>query len=91
MNPELNAFYKTKRWQKTRAAYLASIGGLCERCAKRGLIVPATVVHHKHPLTEELINDPHIAYSFESLEGLCRSCHEIEHHRMNGRYELETE
>ena len=30
--------YKSKQWQHTRQAYLASVGGLCERCYAKGLI-----------------------------------------------------
>ena len=44
-------FYKSKAWQECRASYLKSVGGLCERCYKKGLIVPATTVHHKIWLT----------------------------------------
>lgn len=72
-------FYKSKRWQHARAAYLKSRQELCERCLRRGLITPATMVHHKIYLTEQNINDPRIALDFGNLEALCRQCHEEEH------------
>ena len=49
----IDAFYKTRAWKRCRASYLASVGGLCERCLKRGLIVPADQVHHKIKLTSD--------------------------------------
>lgn len=67
--------YSSKRWQKTRAAYKKSVGGLCERCWKNGVIKAGEIVHHKIPLTPENINDPNIALSFDNLELVCRDCH----------------
>lgn len=70
------AFYKSKQWQRTRAAYASSVGWLCERCLKRGIIRPGIIVHHKvHIDTEEALNDPSIALSFDNLELVCRDCH----------------
>ena len=71
--------YKSKAWQHTRRSYLDSVGGLCERCLKRGIYKPAVIVHHKDYLTPENIGNPEIAFSFSNLEALCRSCHEDEH------------
>lgn len=73
------AFYKSKRWQHTRAAYLKSVGGLCERCLKKGLYRPAVIVHHKTYITPETINNPEISLSWSNLEALCRDCHAAEH------------
>ena len=73
------AFYKTKQWKNCRAAYMASVGGLCERCYRNGLIVPGTMVHHKIHLTPDNIKDPMIALNWNNLELLCRDCHNDEH------------
>lgn len=73
------AFYKTKQWKDCRAAYMASVGGLCERCYRNGLIVPGTMVHHKIHLTPDNIKDPDIALNWRNLELLCRDCHKDEH------------
>ena len=51
-------FYKSKAWQHTRAAYLQKVGGLCERCLKKGLYHPAVIVHHKVYIDSETINNP---------------------------------
>lgn len=81
-------FYKSRRWQKTRAAYLRSVGGLCERCLKKGLYHPAVIVHHKVYLTAENINTPEIALSWNNLEALCREHHEEEHSGQDRRYKV---
>ena len=73
------AFYKSKAWQRTRAAYAASVGGLCEECLRRGLVRAGEIVHHKQPLTPGNINDPAVALSFGNLELLCRDCHAARH------------
>ena len=78
--PEFSdAFYQSGAWKKCRAGYLASVGGLCERCAKKGLIVPAEQVHHKTKLTPENLNDPSITLNWDNLEALCMDCHQAEH------------
>jgi len=81
-------FYKSKRWQKCRAAYIKSVGGLCERCLAKGLIVPATMVHHKIYISPQNINDPNITLNFDNLEALCNDCHAAEHGNMK-RYEVD--
>lgn len=73
-------FYNSKAWKKCREAYKQSVNGLCERCLQAGKYVPGDEVHHKIYLTPENINDPNITLSFESLELLCSSCHNKEHH-----------
>lgn len=72
-------FYKSTKWKNARAAYLAHCGGWCERCLAKGQLVPAEIVHHKTYLTEDNYTDPETAYSFENLEAVCMTCHNIEH------------
>ena len=79
MKPYAERFYGSEAWKNTREAYKRSVGGLCERCLKKGLYNPAEIVHHKNHISEENINDPSITLSFENLEALCRKCHEEEH------------
>lgn len=76
-------FYKTKQWRATRAAYLSSVHGLCERCQAKGKVVPARVVHHKQYIKQDNYNDPYVTLSWHNLEALCQDCHAWEHH---GRY-----
>ena len=82
------AFYKSKRWQHTRRSYLEKVGGLCERCLKKGLYRPAVIVHHKIYLDSSTINNPEIALNFDNLEALCRDCHADEHLGGNTRYKV---
>ena len=79
MKPFARAFYKSSAWEWTRAAYLKSVGGLCERCWKKGLVTPADIVHHKIYLTPENIKDPAVTLSWNNLEALCQKCHNTEH------------
>ena len=77
-------FYKTAAWKKCRAAYIKSVGGLCERCRAKGLIVPGYIVHHKTHLTPMNISDPSISLGFDNLEYLCQDCHNAEHFASGG-------
>ena len=81
----IDAFYKTRAWKRCRASYLASVGGLCERCLKRGLIVPADQVHHKIKITSDNLNDPAITLNHDNLEALCLDCHQDEHKNIRWR------
>lgn len=82
------AFYATNAWKQTRHAYAKSVGGLCERCAKRGKIVPGVEVHHKVRLTEQTVKDPKVALSWDNLELLCGECHHAEHRKSKRRWEF---
>lgn len=63
-------FYKRKAWIDCRNTYFKYRFGLCERCGS-----PGEEVHHKIKLNARNVNDPNIAYGFENLELLCKSCH----------------
>ena len=79
MKEYARSFYSSKRWQQTRKAYAASVGGLCERCYQKGRIVPGAIVHHKIHLNPVNIKDPLVALNWQNLELLCRDCHAVEH------------
>lgn len=82
---EYDRFYQSRAWRRCRAAYKASVGGLCERCLAKGLIVPGDEVHHKTHLTPEGLQDPAIAYDWGNLELLCKECHLAEHRPIRWR------
>lgn len=86
MKDYAKSFYKSKRWQHTRIAYLKSVGGLCERCLKKGLYHPAEIVHHKVYISPDNITDPNITLDWHNLEAVCRQCHEAEHKSGGKRY-----
>lgn len=79
-------FYNSQAWKKCRKEYAASVGGLCERCLKNGLIKPGEIVHHKIYLSPENIDDPTVTLNFDNLKLLCRDCHALEHEVTKKRY-----
>ena len=86
-------FYKSQAWIKCRESYIASVGGLCERCLAKGLIVPGYIVHHKCYLTPQNILDPSITLNFSNLEYLCQDCHNKEHFKeeYTRRYKIKAD
>lgn len=76
------AFYNSKAWQCCRSEYLASVGGLCERCEAQGIIRPAKFVHHKEYISLANIQNPEILLSFTNLEALCFDCHYLFSHKI---------
>lgn len=68
---------------------MRSVGGLCERCLKKGLIVPGEIVHHKIHITPDNVNDPAVTLNPDNLELLCRDCHAEEHTDRRKRYKLD--
>ena len=67
---ELQKFYQSAVWKRTRKAFIQSKRGICEECEKSGW-----EVHHKIPLTLLNYKDSNISLSFDNLELLCTSCH----------------
>lgn len=74
-------FYGTSAWEKCSKDYLRSVGGICERCAARGEVTPAEIVHHKIHLTPDNVHDPSISLSWDNLMAVCRACHAEMHGR----------
>lgn len=84
-------FYQSTAWKQCRAKYIKSVGGLCERCSKKGLIVAGYIVHHKCYLTPENINDPSVTLNWDNLEYLCQDCHNKEHTlKYRKRYRIDS-
>lgn len=85
-NKEVESFYKSKEWQKTRNAYITYRKGVCERCYS-----PGVIVHHKKYITINNIHYPEITLSFDNLELLCRKCHNVEHMKKIIPYEFDED
>ena len=83
-------FYKTAAWTSVRKAYIKSVGGLCERCYRNGIIRHGEIVHHRIHLTPENINDPEVTLNYDNLELLCRECH-AEEHKQKKRYRVDSD
>ena len=76
-----DSFYSSQAWRKCANAYKRSVGGLCEKCRRRGRINVAEEVHHKIHLTPENINRPEITLNWKNLIALCKDCHKKEHRK----------
>ena len=79
-------FYNSEAWRACRTSYAKSVGMLCERCLKKGLISPGDIVHHKIRIKPENINDPSVTLNWKNLELLCIECHNREHAKNERRY-----
>lgn len=67
---ETNAFYSSRAWRATRAAFLAD-NPLCEDCFTNGITTAATVADHQ----VEIKDDMSLAHDHDNLRALCTSCH----------------
>ena len=83
-------FYTSRAWVKCARGYRNSVGGLCERCKAKGLIVPAEEVHHKIHLTPRNINQPEVALNWRNLIALCKDCH-MQEHRKQKRWDVDED
>lgn len=89
MKDYAESFYKGKAWQRVRDDYVKSVGGLCESCLAKGLIVHGEIVHHKEHITPNNINDEEVTLNTDNLILLCRSCHGEEHKKKIRRYRVD--
>lgn len=62
---------------------MATVNGLCEECAKHGIIKAADIVHHIIELDDEKARDPEFALNFDNLEAVCIECHNKLHYGKN--------
>lgn len=90
--PFAHQFYHSKAWKNARKVAWDRAHGLCERCAERGIVKPADVVHHKTPLSPDNMGDLDVTLNPERLIALCDDCHTEVHRElgigaMNGRKE----
>jgi 5-methylcytosine-specific restriction enzyme A len=72
------------RWLKLRRDVLQA-HPLCVECAKRGLTVPATEVHHVRPVEDALTNweKEQRMFDYHNLRPLCHACHVEAHSTMH--------
>ena len=71
----MTEFYKSKAWERKRAAILRRDGYQCQRCKRYGRQRPATMVHHIKHYDE----CPELALDNNNLISLCNDCHNAEH------------
>ena len=73
----LHEFYTSPVWRRMRAKVLRDNHYECERCKKKGLVTPASTVHHRKYLRQH----PELALDEGNLEPICEKCHYEEHHK----------
>ena len=83
------SFYKSTAWKRCRDSYMSKARGLCEDCDRKGLVTPATEVHHIIELTKDNISDDSITLSYDNLVALCHDCHMKRHHPHQRRYKVD--
>lgn len=85
-------FYNSKAWKIVRKNIWIKQNLLCNRCKKPVYVdglsdyLPKQyrrtgIVHHKKYLDNSNVYDDSITLDENNLEGLCKECHEKEHHQ----------
>lgn len=85
-------FYNSKLWKEVKNNIWIKQHLLCNRCGKPVYVdgisewIPKDkrrtgIVHHKIYLNNTNIYDDNITINEDNLEGLCKECHELEHHQ----------
>jgi len=85
-------FYNSKAWKQVRKSIWLKQNLLCNRCHKPVYVdgiseyIPKEyrrtgIVHHKIYLDNNNVYDDSIALDENNLEGICKDCHEKEHHQ----------
>lgn len=85
-------FYNSKIWKSVRRNVWLKQSCLCARCGLPVYVDGISdylpkgqrrtgIVHHKEYLNDLNITDDNITISEENLEGICKECHEKEHHQ----------
>ena len=68
---EAKRFYNSERWRRTSNRYKEA-HPLCERCLAKGFWdAPSEETHHIKSLREH----PELAFDWDNLEALCKTCH----------------
>lgn len=85
-------FYNSKAWKQVKNNIWIKQHLLCNRCHKPVYVdglsdyLPKDkrrtgIVHHKVYLNDSNVYDDSIALDEKNLEGICKDCHELEHHQ----------
>ena len=88
-NPEIAKKYHSARWKRLRELKLKEVGGLCERCKKKGIMNSAYIIHHKEYVTDKNYKDDEVFFNLKNLEAVCLDCHNKEHFEAECEYEFD--
>lgn len=85
-------FYNSKVWKDVKKSIWLKQNLLCNRCHKPVYVdgisewIPKEqrrtgIVHHIEYLNDSNIYDDNVTINEDNLEGICKDCHEKEHHQ----------
>ena len=85
-------FYNSKSWNQVRKNVWLKQKLLCNRCNKPVYVDGISpfiskekrrigIVHHKIYLNDTNVYDDNVTLNESNLEGVCKECHELEHHQ----------
>ncbi len=84
----LHRFYCRKDWRDLSHRLKVERGGKCERTGKVFTDMSQLIAHHKIELTEDNVNDPHIALNPEHIEIISFDEHNKEHRRFGNNQKV---
>lgn len=73
------SFYNSKQWLALRKYKFQQADGLCEECAKKGIVRQGIEVHHIVPISVDWSK----RLLLSNLILLCHECHDNEHNRIS--------
>lgn len=72
-------FYGSQAWKNVREYVYKRDAGLCQDCARLGLVEAAEEVHHIKPLNSHNYQDASISLNPDNCTSLCKKCHARRH------------
>lgn len=85
-NQDYKRMIQTKEWKVLRKKKIEA-NPLCEDCAERDVIEPATEVHHIIPVETAIDIDgmKSLMFDYNNLRSLCSGCHYSVHKRLGSK------
>lgn len=82
-------FYRSGEWRKFRELYISMRQQSdhilrCDRCGKPLLYKDDIILHHRHELTDDNVNDYSISLNPDNISMICFKCHNEVHDRFVG-------
>lgn len=82
-NADYNRMIQSKKWQELRKKKI-NASPICEDCNEKGIIEPATEVHHIVPVeaASSVASMEYLMFAVDNLRSLCHECHKNAHIRL---------
>ena len=86
-DPYYRKLITSPRWARLRTVKWKKEKGLCEECAKKGIVRAATEVHHIVPIQQgrNKTDMERLAYDITNLECVCTDCHIALHEALGSK------